>query len=320
MMKTIFIFVVCIVLFGSPMTATTWTVLSNHDSGPQSLRSILERAGDGDRVVFALPAGEETITLMSALSVEGKSIHIDGRNRNHDGERIITIQVRIPGQSPYRVFHFDPGHERTVSLGHLILRGGDVSNLADDAFGGVLLLEKDGNLLLSGCIVRDGRAREGGGIYAGGRFHRGRLTLRDCNIFGNEAVAKGGVAAGGGVYVSFGWTDIHSTLIYENAARSHSGGIVIFNAGGTITNSAIVGNTLLSGASSEGSFTGPSLNFVRSRFSGERTVASLHTRDGILLPHVDPGVISSGYAERPHKQFTRSVSEHPGFHAIVNIP
>ncbi|MBR9977457.1 MAG: hypothetical protein KFH87_05165 [Bacteroidetes bacterium] len=320
MMKATLIFGVFFALFGSAMATTTWTVTTNRDSGPQSLRSILERAGDGDRVVFALRAGEENISLTSALSVEGKSIHIDGRNRNMDAKRIVTLQVRIPGQSPYRVFHLNPGHERTVRLEHLILRGGDVSGVADNAFGGVVFLERDGNLQLTGCTVRDGRAREGGGIYAGGRFHRGRLTLRECDIFGNEAVAEGGIAAGGGVYVSFGWTVIHSTLIYENAARSHSGGIVIFNAGGTISNSAIVGNTLLSGASSEGSFTGPLLNFVRSRFRGEKIVASVHTRNHVVLPRVDMGMISSGRKERLHTPFPLAARVHAGITAVVDTP
>jgi hypothetical protein len=114
----------------------TLTVTNNSDAGAGSLRAALADAGDGDTIVFALLTGNETIVIQSELSISGKSLTIDGSNPTAGGSGTpVTIQVPIPGSSPYRVFNLTPGSGHTVTLRHLTLRGGNVHGLE----GGVIL-------------------------------------------------------------------------------------------------------------------------------------------------------------------------------------
>ncbi|MBE0645900.1 MAG: hypothetical protein IH600_17600 [Bacteroidetes bacterium] len=269
------------------IAASPLVVTSNADSGPGTLRAALHHAKDGDHIVFALPSGSEIITIESELYIRGKSLIIDGSNKEPGSGFNVTIQVQDPGRSPWRVFRIDPGFRRLVTISNLLLRGGDVSSLETESDGGVILLCKDGMLTVSRCDIRNGRARNGGGIYAGGRFNRGVIALRDCEITQNEAVICEGEACGGGLYVSFGTAIIHSSRIYENVSQSHSGGFYIFNATGRISNSSIYGNRAPSGSASEGSFCGPSLTIVNSFITNmsSETIAERY-RQRIHVPSI----------------------------------
>ena len=264
-MKTSIFLLAFLMALGIPDAgAKTWTVTSNADSGPNSLRSMLARAGDGDNVHFALPSGYEVISLNSDITIQGKSVSIDGRNTGEGSGYPVTVQVVEPGHSPYRVFTLDPGYRRSVSLMNMQIRGGDVSGSSTSPDGGVILLRIDGALILSRCVVRDGRARNGGGIYAGGVFNRGSLVLKDCEVTENAAVADYVESCGGGLYAAFGTTIINTTRIHANTSQSHSGGFYLFNATGKINNSSIYGNKVREGTANEGSFCGPSLTIIQS--------------------------------------------------------
>ncbi len=267
-MKTASLFLAFLIALCIPDAgAKTWTVTSNADSGPSSLRDLLARAGDGDNVHFALPSGQEVISLNSEITIQGKSVSIDGRNTGQGSGYPVTVQVAEPGHSPYRVFTLDPGYRRLVSLKNLQIRGGDVSASSMSPDGGVILLRLDGALILSRCVVRDGRARNGGGIFAGGVFNRGSLVLKDCEVTENEATAEHEESCGGGLYAAFGTTIISTSRIHANASQSHSGGFYIFNATGKINNSSIYGNTVRQGVANEGTFCGPSLTITQSFIS-----------------------------------------------------
>jgi hypothetical protein len=308
-MKTsIFFLTLLLSLSISEASSKTWVVTSNTDGGKNSLREMLFLAGDGDNIIFALPVGYEVISLYSELFIQGKSLTIDGRNTEPGSGFPVTVQVLNPGQSPYRLFRLDPGFRRSVTLKNLMLRGGDVSGSGTMADGGVILLELDGALTLSRCVVRDGKARNGGGVYAGGVFNRGALIMRDCDITRNEAVSTAGESCGGGIYVSFGMTIVASTRIYENISRTHSGGFFIFNGTGRITNSSIYGNTVREGAANEGTFCGPSLSIVQSFITNisSSTIAEKYARPAVYRKSVEKsGTTSSPAAINPGTDLMR---------------
>ncbi|MFZ1730339.1 MAG: hypothetical protein WBQ23_13615 [Bacteroidota bacterium] len=292
-MKTIIISLVFLLSLSlSEASSKTWIVTSNADAGANSLRDMLARAEDGDNIKFALPAGKEIISLNSDLMVQDKSVIIDGSNAEQGSGYPVTVQVLNPGQSPFRVFTLNPGFRRLVTLMNMTLRGGDVSESSTLPDGGVILLELDGALMLSRCIIRDGRARNGGGIYSGGEFNRGSLVIRDCDITQNAAASEMGEACGGGIYVCFGVTILNSSRIYENTSQTHSGGFYIFNATGRINNSSIYGNTVKEGAANEGTFCGPSLSIsesfitnIRSSTIAEKYPSPAHSRSNLKKPY-----------------------------------
>ena len=257
------------------------------DSGPQSLRHLLTEARDGDVITFELPVGENTISLKSELYVSGKSITIDGRNLAGKTAEPVTLQVRLPGLSPFRVFNIQPGKGHTVTLMHLKLRGGDISNVRTSHDGGAILAGNTGSLILIHCVVRDGKARRGGGLYAGGPSRIDVLRLEHCVIMQNESIARKSASAGGGVYISFGKAVISSTRIHDNVSGTHSGGICLDNASGVFVDSDIAGNYAKDARSRDGSFTGPTLFFCKTSLNIPITTVTSGTQAALTNPPVD---------------------------------
>ncbi len=94
---------VSIVFLVQSLFAVTITVTDKSDSGANTLRQAITDAVDGDNIVFNLSAGNEIITIASALpSIASKGIIIDGDNSAGSGTNI-TIQVTTPGVSNFLV-------------------------------------------------------------------------------------------------------------------------------------------------------------------------------------------------------------------------
>ena len=94
---------VSIVFLVQSLFAVTITVTDISDSGANTLRQAITDAVDGDNIVFNLSAGNEIITIASALpSIASKGIIIDGDNSAGSGTNI-TIQVTTPGVSNFLV-------------------------------------------------------------------------------------------------------------------------------------------------------------------------------------------------------------------------
>lgn len=251
-------------------------VRSSADSGPHTLRDALSRASDNDVIRFDLPDGEDVITLNSELYVRSASVTIDGSLLQDGYPGRVTVQVRQPGLSPHRIFRLQlPGRKR-VLLQNLILLGGDVSASAQRPDGGVIHMSGHGSLHLHGCVIRDGKARRGGGIFAGETYRRGLLLLDGCEITANESIARDDDAAGGGAFVSFGRLALLSTHIRSNQSGTHSGGIVLQNGSAEITDSFIEGNAAVDAAAVEASFSGPSLTIRKSIFPTRTEPAFVH--------------------------------------------
>jgi hypothetical protein len=125
------------------------------------------------------------------------------------------------------------------------MEGQAVTIVDGGASGSVIVVEQNATVLIDGLTLRNGRAAEGGGLYA-----RGTVTLRNSTISGNEAT---GTYAGGGIGNDYG----SGPLVLENCTVT--GNIATHQFGGNgagisavygdslrLTNCTVSGNTIAS--------------------------------------------------------------------------
>ncbi len=209
-------------------TTVPMTVTNSNDSGPGSLRDIINNACPGGTITFA-PNLVSPITLTTGELLINKSLTITGPGAN---ALAISGNWNHSGILPYsRVFHIQPNN--TVSITDLAITNGYPRVFTGG--GGVF---NEGTLALTNCNVYDNDTVG----YGGGVWNQGVLTMTNCNVYGNEASD----GYGGGV-------DNHGTLtmtncnVYNNGSvRGAAGGI---NNAGTsnITNSTLSGNSTWGG-------------------------------------------------------------------------
>ncbi|MDD3080029.1 MAG: BspA family leucine-rich repeat surface protein [Paludibacter sp.] len=245
MKKSIFLlFTVLLTMLSA--TAATYTVTEITDNGTGatsgSLSWAINASADGDIIAFTLSSGD-VITLSAALPVIDNTLTMEGINTATGNP--VTIQVSSPGVSTYRVFKFQ-ATGKTLTLNDLIMRGGDVSGLANtDYYGGVIFFVGiGGTLALNHCVVKEGKAAFGGGICASYSTY---LLLDGCTVNNNTATSTGG----GGVYVlSLNATILNSTIT-GNTSLAGGGGIYQrFGQGMArlqIINTTISGNSAVNG-------------------------------------------------------------------------
>lgn len=188
------------------ITATTWTVHNLGNSGPETLRSALKQAVDGDTVLF--PGGVQgTIFLNSPLPVINNNINIQGNGK-----------VTIDGMSSYPVFFVNSGN---VAIQNLTIQnglsfGGQGGNAPSGkgggaaGMGGGLFVNQPANVTVTNVKFKNNIAHGGAGgglnnIYdtgagggGGGGFNQGNGGQGSFNM------AYGSGAGGGGGYMSSG--------------------------------------------------------------------------------------------------------------------
>ena len=256
----------CWPLAASATPPTTWQVKNCDDSGPDSLRDIIQNsAQSGDIVDLSrLPTlycpGASTITLTSGEIVAAQdSLTLQGPS---DGTVVIS------GGGAYRVFHHTGSgtfgiSDLTVSDGHY--------EAATSAWGGCILSD-NGNVSLARTTVRDCVLLSDAGFANGGGVgtKTGSIGLLRSTVSGNTATASGNAAFGGGVY-SRGLTSAKYSTISNNTAQDASGyygfgGGVSAYAGASIQGCTIDGN---SGAYGSGLGTAKGVTSIaNSTFSG----------------------------------------------------
>ncbi len=208
------------------LTAATITVTQITDNGTGATTGSLSwaintAASTGDVIAFNLTSGD-VVTLSAALPTIDKSFTMEGINIATGNP--VTIQVAAPGVSTFRVFFvWFSAAGKTITLNDLILRGGDVSGLtSSNEYGGIIRFVGAGlsTYNLNRCVIRDGKAYYGGGIYHLG----GNLTVNQCTLNNNTATSYGG-----GIYTcsaaSSYTTVILNTTICNNSALSSGGGV-----------------------------------------------------------------------------------------------
>ena len=226
-----------VVLAGQPVHAAMHTVTTLPDSVDGSLRLVLQAAGAGDTVEFALP-DNDTVRLADSILIDRDVVLLGGINRA-TGNRMVVC-VDSPGVSTYRVFSITAA----VTIKGLVMLGGATGSVE----GGVLKATGKNTVLVLDSVVASGGncTGSGGGIYAGcARFSlvnsevsgnacrsensaRGgglyctgsSVVLENCRIHGNSVKSEKSSANGGGMYSTFSKTVIHRCRIDSNLAHA----------------------------------------------------------------------------------------------------
>jgi hypothetical protein len=266
--------------------AATLTVTNTNDSGPGSLRQVLQDANDADTIQFDAALNGQVINLTSAELAINKNIAISGPGPS---------QLAVSGSNTFRIFHVMPGY--TAMIEGLTISGGG------DNGGGIL--NDHATLSINGCaILRNHTPNSGygGGIYSDGSGGSATLTLMnsivDGNLAGNDNFDSYGY--GGGIYNDgFGGKatlTITNSTVSNNRAGNRSfppfpsgygGGV--YNGGTlTITNSTISGNSV--GFDGGGISNGGMLTIINTTISGN---SAFGMHDGKIYGY-DGGISNGG--------------------------
>jgi hypothetical protein len=235
------------VLLGSaPAQAQVFTVTSSGDTGPGSLRTLADGAGNGDTV--AIPASVSPITLTTQIVIK-KSITIAGA-----GAGVVSIHAG----SNNRVFEIsdDGASHPSVTISGVTITGG---NAGAEGGGGVEVDPLE-SLTLSEVVVTGNSTTLG---WAGGgvKNNAGTLVIRRSTISGNVSGSDGGGVGAESISSDNPTTTISDSVVSGNSTPMGRAGGGVANFGGalTIERSTISGNTSLgdaSGVASEEAGTG----------------------------------------------------------------
>ena len=191
------------------------TVTNANDSGPGSLRQAILDVCPGGTIDFESSLAGSTIRLSGGHIWVNKNLTIVGLGAD---------ELAISGNEVEH-YGFSKGGDDV----------GGVFWVQGEYVGGQLQTIE---VHISGLTIKDGRAREGGGIY---NHSRSTLILTDCVIGPNNIVTE----AGGGISNKFGAVTLNRCTVVENHGTGSLGGAGIFTAyGGEITliNSTVTGN------------------------------------------------------------------------------
>jgi CSLREA domain-containing protein len=186
------------------------------DGGPCTLRAAVQEADTASGSTVVVPAGRFRLSIppVAAESFPGSTLAVNGAAGDLDIDQVMTVRgagagrTVIDGAGLDRVFAI--GNVGTGHLSDMTVTGGDPSQLGTNQ-----------GIALGGAI-----------------FNGGKITLDRMALVGNRA------DGGGGMFSIPGTSPvIRDTLIAGN--RAYSGGGLRLDAGATIINSTITGNTLL---------------------------------------------------------------------------
>ena len=192
----------------------TLYVANCNDSGPGSLRDVINGAADGDTVDMSQLACSTISLTTGAIVFAQDQLALVGPGRHRlaiDG----TGNVLTDGL----LVHLGFG---TVIVEDLALTGGRKYRSDTNALGGCI--QSQGNVLLRDSSITGCKARSmsNHGSLGGGIWTQGSTYLQHSEVSGNTTVAAGnGYASGGGVYALGGLTTIYS-LVMGNSAYSPS--------------------------------------------------------------------------------------------------
>jgi hypothetical protein len=211
----------------------SFVVTSNADSGPGTLRSILENACDGAQVTFAANV-TGTITLTSGYLDIEKSVTITG-----PGANILAIN----GNAKERVFAIGLSNvANTVIISGLTITNGVTPASGTELFGGGGVLINAGTVNLTDDAITNNDCTNSTVNFGGGVDNEGTgsLTITRCSITGNTSI--GGL--GGGVF-SEGTTMLitETTIAGNSTGEGGGGGGLGVGSNSTMFDSTIYGNT-----------------------------------------------------------------------------
>lgn len=219
------IILTCVSAASSVIHLQAGTVMNTLDSGPGSLRTVLDAAAaDGETIDFAPSLNGATITLTSGeLLISEKQLTIDASPLPHG--------VKISGNNNSRIFNI-------VEFSNITLRNLELSNGRPEVNQGGGIRAIDSQLFLSDIIIQDCfSSTDGGGLWANSTSG----ILDRCSFLGNESAGPGG---GGGIFLAGSPLTVTNSVIAGNRASTGlGGGISCFAASPAITNCTIQGNS-----------------------------------------------------------------------------
>lgn len=199
------------------------TTLNN--SGAGSLREAIANAKSGDTITFCVTG---TITLGSVLTIN-KNLTITGPGAG---------TLAVSGNDATQVFQFDDSSGAlTATISGLTIEHGN----AGSGYGGCINLEPlnpTTTLHLTDCVVSNGTAFQGGGLY-----NDGVVTLTNCQFENNTGTLNSGAVDNDGTLTATGCTfnANKSTGIGDGGALSNEAPTSVMS----LTNCTITGNTTL---------------------------------------------------------------------------
>ena len=255
-------------------------VTTNADSGPGSLRDVIEAATDGAIIQFAPGINGQTITLTTAELLINASITIVG-----PGASQLTVQRSTENGTPsFRIFEITPGH--TVTIQGLTIRNGLAEGAAPLNWGGGIYNDGSTLTVVDSIISENaaglsGSSGRGAGIFSnasnltsaalvisgttitgnsagdsgGGIYNNGTGASNSASVFMTEATISANSATNGAGVVNDGHDSgsanlvVTNSTISGNAAQSQGGGVLNLgnmqadNTRVTVTNSTISGNS-----------------------------------------------------------------------------
>jgi hypothetical protein len=215
------------------VTATTWTVTNNLDSGAGSLRAEIAAANPGDTIAFAPGLDGQTIRLTSGELTVTRSLSIQG-----PGAGLLAIS----GGDAWRVFEVSG----TITAGPNVLlsgltitagngRGGPV-----DSDGGGGVLNRNGSTLtISGCTLSNNHDDTAGGAVSN---YFATLKVINSTLSGNAVTEANGLGEGGAVSsVGGGSVSLTGCALSDNHA-DYGGAVYDANTTMTVGGCALSGN------------------------------------------------------------------------------
>ena len=247
-------------------TASFSTVVTSNadDGGTGTLRYIMANCDDGVEITFNLTAGNEIIILNDLINITypGKNYNINGDNSAGSGTQV-TIQVAEPGITTHKLFTFNPGGDKSVTLSNMTLKGGDVSgSYGTYGSGGCFDFYNVNVGTLNNVTLSDSKAINGGAIFCS--LGTNYVNMTNCTITNTIATESGGgvslspfnnisitsasfsncTAAYSGGGLDIGRTATATSLTVNNCtATSYDGGGIYSTGDLTLTNSEISDNS-----------------------------------------------------------------------------
>ena len=198
---------------------STW---SDTDS-QLSLREAVDRAEDGDRIVFDESIAGSKISMFYGQLEVGCNLEIDASAiRAADGTNGITLSCNVRD----RAFYVQEG----VTLALDSINIGDATAKSDGDGGAIY---NRGILYMNNCRVSTCKASYGGGVFN----WKGLVVIDNCVFTANYASEYGGA-----VYSDMGVVEISRSSIEYNSANV-GGGLDMYESSLTVESSSIYGNT-----------------------------------------------------------------------------
>jgi predicted outer membrane repeat protein len=157
--------------------SATFTVTTNSDSGPGSLRNAIATSASGDIIIFATTLSNQTLTLAQTLEIPtGKNLTIDATN---------ATNFTISGNNIVRVFLLKSTYEQPTTLNLIGLR---IINGKTNENGGGIRSEHQGRINLTNCIFNGNVADDGGSAVFSDV--EGITTITNCKFDSNVSIAN----------------------------------------------------------------------------------------------------------------------------------